>query len=149
MSQSDYVSAHACVRASTTKSYITARLHKRAHACVRASTTKSYVTARLRKRTHACVRASTTKSYVTARLCKRTHACIRGSTTYDDYNCYDLQTKDSCMKRKWLWRASTNLLNKASHLTAFCAWDSSPHLPVTLAQLMRLSIGCPVQWLCA
>ena len=30
-----------------------------------------------------------------------------------------------------------NLLDNASYLTAFCAWDSSPHLPVTPAQLMR------------
>ena len=28
----------------------------------------------------------------------------------------------------------TDLLNKASHLTALCAWDSNPHLPVTPAE---------------
>ena len=44
-------------------------------------------------------------------------------------------------KRRRLQRASTGLLNKASHLTAFCAWDSSLHLPVTPAQLMRPGIG--------
>ena len=33
----------------------------------------------------------------------------------------------------WIW-------NKASQLTAFYAWDSSPHLLVTPAQLMRLGI---------
>ena len=27
--------------------------------------------------------------------------------------------------------------DKASHLTAFCAWDSSPHLLLTLVQLMH------------
>ena len=33
--------------------------------------------------------------------------------------------------------ASTDLLEKASHLTAFCAWDSSPHLPVTPSLVPR------------
>ena len=33
---------------------------------------------------------------------------------------------------------------KASHLTAFCAWDSSPHFQVTPAQLMSPKT-CPVQ----
>ena len=37
--------------------------------------------------------------------------------------------------------ASTDLLNKASHLTAFCAWGSSPQPLVTPAQLMRPGIG--------
>ena len=32
------------------------------------------------------------------------------------------------------------ILIRPSHLTAFCAWDSSPHLPVTPAQLMRPGI---------
>ena len=27
--------------------------------------------------------------------------------------------------------SSYHLLNKASHLTAFCSWDSRPHLPIT------------------
>ena len=49
--------------------------------------------------------------------------------------------KDSCTKRRWFWAASTDLLVKASILTAFCARDSSPHLPVTPAQLMRPGIG--------
>ena len=58
-------------------------------------------------------------------------------------------TKDSCMKRWCLWRASTDLLDKASHLTAFCAWDSSPHLPVTPSQLMRPGIGWLERVLCS
>ena len=37
--------------------------------------------------------------------------------------------KDSCTKRLCLRRVSTNLLDKSSHLTAFCAWDSSPCPP--------------------
>ena len=40
-----------------------------------------------------------------------------------------------------VWASATMLLNKAIYLTAFCAWDSSPHLPVTLVQLMRPGIG--------
>ena len=47
----------------------------------------------------------------------------------------------SCMKRWCFWRASTGLLDKTSHLATFCAWDNSPHLPVTLAHLMRPGIG--------
>ena len=34
----------------------------------------------------------------------------------------------------------TCCMDKASHRTAFCAWDSSPHLTVTPAQLMRHGI---------
>ena len=47
-------------------------------------------------------------------------------------------------RRTAAWREvplknSTELLNKASHLTAFCAWDSSPHLPVNpWVQLMKV-----------
>ena len=37
--------------------------------------------------------------------------------------------------------ASTNLLDKTSHQTTFCAWDTSPHLPTTPVQLMRPGIG--------
>jgi len=42
--------------------------------------------------------------------------------------------------------ASTCCMNKASNLTAFCAWDSSPYIPVTLAQVMPdlvLAETCP------
>ena len=40
-----------------------------------------------------------------------------------------------------VWAPATVLLNKAMYLTAFCAWYGSPHLPVTLVQLMRSGIG--------
>ena len=53
----------------------------------------------------------------------------------------DLQLKNSCTNRWCFWEASTDLLNKASHLTTFCAWGSSSHLPVTSVQLMRPGIG--------
>ena len=65
---------------------------------------------------------------------------------------YDLRTKDSCMKdsctKKWCFQWVSDSLNKASHFTAFCAWDSSSHLPVTPAQLMRPNIAemCLAQW---
>ena len=36
---------------------------------------------------------------------------------------------------------SSTDLNKANYLMAFCALEGSPHLPVTLAKLMRPSIG--------
>ena len=56
-------------------------------------------------------------------------------------------TKDTYTKRRCLWRASTDLLDKVSHLTVFCAWGGSHHLPVALAQLMRPGFGQkPVQW---
>ena len=51
------------------------------------------------------------------------------STTCDDCNHYNLWTKDSCTKRQGFQRASTNILDKANHLTAFCARDSSPPSP--------------------
>ena len=35
---------------------------------------------------------------------------------------------------------STDCWNKANHLAAFCAWDSSPHFLVTPEQLMRPSL---------
>ena len=41
------------------------------------------------------------------------------------------QTKDSFTKRRYFRRAATDLLDKARYLTTFCAWNSSPHLPVT------------------
>ena len=42
-------------------------------------------------------------------------------------------TKDSCTKIRCLWRPYTHLLDTASYLTAFCEWDSGPHLAVTPA----------------
>ena len=52
------------------------------------------------------------------------------------------QCKDSCMKRRCLQRVSTDLLDKANHLTAFCAWNSSPmHLLVNPVQLTRPGVG--------
>ena len=73
------------------------------------------------------------------------HARIH-AFAHRQHDCYDLWmksscTKDSCTKGRCPQRASINLLDKASHLTAFCAWDGSPHLPVTPAQLMRPGIG--------
>ena len=52
-------------------------------------------------------------------------------------------TRRTATRRDGAFRGvSTNFLNKASHLTAFYAWYySSPHLPVTPAQLMRPGIG--------
>ena len=52
-------------------------------------------------------------------------------------------TRRTVARRDGAFRGvSTNFLNKASHLTAFYAWYySSPHLPVTPAQLMRPGIG--------
>ena len=46
----------------------------------------------------------------------------------------------SCTKRHYIWGASACGMDKANHLTAFCEWDISSHLPVTPAQLMRLGI---------
>lgn len=47
----------------------------------------------------------------------------------------------------WQSKSLLSYLDKASYLTAFCAWGSSFHLPVTLVQLMMPSIGwtCPAQ----
>ena len=50
-------------------------------------------------------------------------------------------TKDNCTKRQCFWGVSTTFWIRPAILTAFCAWDSSPHLPVTPAQLMRPGIG--------
>ena len=50
-------------------------------------------------------------------------------------------SKDGCTKRRNIQWVSTCCMDKASHLTAFCTWDSTPHLPVTPAQLMRPGIG--------
>ena len=51
---------------------------------------------------------------------------------------YDLQIKEEQLHEETvLSRVPTNLLYKASHLTAFCAWDSIPHLLVIPEQLMR------------
>ena len=47
--------------------------------------------------------------YLTAYICTL--------TTHDDYNCKNLWARDSCMKRWCIQGASTDLLNKASHLT--------------------------------
>ena len=58
-------------------------------------------------------------------------------------------SKDSCKKRHHVQVTSTSCMDKVSRSTAFCAWDSSPHLPVTPAQLMRrlvLAEMCPAQW---
>ena len=52
-----------------------------------------------------------------------------------DYNRYNLWMQDSCTKRRCFRGASTDLLDKTSHLNTFCAWDSSPHLLVTPIQL--------------
>ena len=43
----------------------------------------------------------------------------------------------------WCWSYCSRwvLMPMYSHLTAFCACNSSPHLPVTPAQLMRPGIG--------
>ena len=58
------------------------------------------------------------------------------------YNLFvkDRCMKSSCTKRRCFWGLDTDLLIKASRLTAFCAWDSSPHLLATPAQLMRPGI---------
>ena len=37
-------------------------------------------------------------------------------------------------------KSLTDLLDKASHLAIFCAWDSSPHLPVTPQQCNRCGL---------
>ena len=58
-----------------------------------------------------------------------------------DFKMKDTCTKDSCIKRQCFWGASTDLLDKASHLIVFCPWDSSPYLPVTPAQVIRPGIG--------
>ena len=50
-----------------------------------------------------------------------------------DYNRYNLWMQDSCTKRRCFQGASTDLLDKTSHLNTFCVWDSSPHLLVTPA----------------
>ena len=78
----------------------------------------------------------------------RVYVCVRINNTWQlRFRTKGSCTKDTYTKRRCLWRASTDLLDKASHLTAFCAWDSSHHLPVTLAQLMRPGFGQkPVQW---
>ena len=44
-----------------------------------------------------------------------------------------------------VWAASTHHMDKASYLTVFLVWDSSPHF---LVQLMRPGIGWNVSWLC-
>ena len=44
-------------------------------------------------------------------------------------------------RRDGAFKESLPTLNKASHLTAYCAWESSPHLPVAAVQLMRPDIG--------
>ena len=49
-------------------------------------------------------------------------------------------------KETMLQRASTDLVDKASDLTVFCRRDSSPHLLVTSAQLIRPGIGRNVSW---
>ena len=43
--------------------------------------------------------------------------------------------------RHYIWEASNHHIDKASHLTVFCARGSRSHFPVIPAQLMRLGIG--------
>lgn len=49
-----------------------------------------------------------------------------------------------------LYSAITSTCHKEkNHLAAFCAWDSSPHLPITPLQLMRLAVLAEIhsaQW---
>ena len=56
--------------------------------------------------------------------------------------------KDSCTKRWWFQEASTVFfgIRSATWLHTICAWDSSPHLPITPTQQMRLGIGQIVSW---
>ena len=76
-------------------------------------------------------------------------ACVCQSTTCDKYDHYDLQTKDGCMKRGCFWRASTNLLDKASHPTAIYMHE----IVVPISQLPQcswwglvLAKMCCAQW---
>ena len=48
------------------------------------------------------------------------YSCMKDSCTKDSCT-KDSCTKDSCTKRRCFQGVSTNLLDKASHLTAFCA----------------------------
>ena len=50
-------------------------------------------------------------------------------------------SRNSLHKRHYVQEASTYCIDKFSYPTTFCAWDSSPHLPVTPVQLMRPGIG--------
>ena len=57
------------------------------------------------------------------------------------YNCSYRFSKDSCTKRVTFEGASTCRMDRASHMIGYCAWNSSPHLLVTLAQLMKSGIS--------
>ena len=97
---------------------------------------------------HCALLAINTSGTSSASVCARAHARIYAPITRDDQWLRSLRKKiferktsarrtaarrDGAFEDRSLYR----LLNKASHLTAFCAWYGSPHLPVTPAQLMR------------
>ena len=107
-------------------------------------------------RCHSKNRKQTRKPVYTSPVPRPSWKTERGSKCFERHflshgagpTAKECHTKNSCTKRRCLWRASTDLLNKASHLTAFCVRYSSPHLPVTPVQLMKSGIGwntsCPV-----
>ena len=74
--------------------------------------------------------------------------CIRMLIIHNTWQLWLLWSLNERQLHKEKMPLKSQLLDKASHLTAFCVWDSSPNLPVTPVQLMKPGIGrnasCPV-----
>ena len=72
------------------------------------------------------------------------HAC---ACMYIDNTWRSRSSNERQLHEGWLHEGkmpsknSTDLLDKANHLMAFCAWDRCSHLPVNLTQLMRSGFG--------
>ena len=63
-------------------------------------------------------------------LCTHAYAHVCKLTTCDNYSCCNERQLHKMQRFK-------EHLDKASHLTAFCAWEHSPHHPLVSVQLMR------------